>query len=163
MVDPPARFGHPDWLYELSYDGFRAVARIKDGRCQLVSWKGSMFASFSIGRVAGEVHALLPSDYSQARRFTPLTRSRAGAPALHFLLQAFYQIQIGKHAVVAKDASFSVGGHQDGTDGFNPGGIGGQKLFPEIALPYLYIQTIDTGRQLARFDRCTESDRPSSR
>ena len=43
----PSPFDHPDWLYELKYDGFRAVAQIKDGRCQLISRNGSTFTSFS--------------------------------------------------------------------------------------------------------------------
>jgi len=38
-------FNHPDWL--LKYDGFRAVARIRSGRCQLISRNGNPFASFS--------------------------------------------------------------------------------------------------------------------
>jgi bifunctional non-homologous end joining protein LigD len=39
-------FNHPDWLFELKYDGFRALARITAGRCQLVSRNGNPFASF---------------------------------------------------------------------------------------------------------------------
>jgi len=37
----PARitqpFDHPDWIFELKNDGFRAVAYIEDGTCQLIS------------------------------------------------------------------------------------------------------------------------------
>ena len=40
-------FDHPDWLFELKYDGFRALAVIEDGRAQLVSRNGHPFASFS--------------------------------------------------------------------------------------------------------------------
>jgi bifunctional non-homologous end joining protein LigD len=40
-------FDHPDWIFELKYDGFRALAHIKSGRCQLVSRNGNPFASFS--------------------------------------------------------------------------------------------------------------------
>ena len=43
----PQPFDHSDWLYELTYDGFRALARLKDGRCHLVSHNGSVFGSFS--------------------------------------------------------------------------------------------------------------------
>jgi bifunctional non-homologous end joining protein LigD len=39
-------FDHPDWIFELKYDGFRALARIKSGRCQLISRNGNPFASF---------------------------------------------------------------------------------------------------------------------
>jgi bifunctional non-homologous end joining protein LigD len=40
-------FDHPDWLFELKYDGFRALAVIQAGRTQLVSRNGHPFMSFS--------------------------------------------------------------------------------------------------------------------
>jgi bifunctional non-homologous end joining protein LigD len=40
-------FNHPEWLFELKYDGFRALARVRAGRCQLISRNGNPFASFS--------------------------------------------------------------------------------------------------------------------
>jgi len=40
-------FNHPEWLFELKYDGFRALARIERGRAQLISRNGHPFASFS--------------------------------------------------------------------------------------------------------------------
>jgi bifunctional non-homologous end joining protein LigD len=39
-------FSHPDWLFELKYDGFRALANIEDGACRLVSRNGNTFKSF---------------------------------------------------------------------------------------------------------------------
>ena len=42
-----APFSHPDWLFELKYDGFRALAHIDGMRTQLVSRNGHPFASFS--------------------------------------------------------------------------------------------------------------------
>jgi ATP-dependent DNA ligase len=39
-------FTHPDWLFELKYDGFRALAYIEDGNCRLVSRNGNQFKSF---------------------------------------------------------------------------------------------------------------------
>ena len=42
-----APFSHPDWLFELKYDGFRALAHIDAKRTQLVSRNGHPFASFS--------------------------------------------------------------------------------------------------------------------
>src|SRR6059036_176449 len=42
-----APFNHPDWLFELKYDGFRALAVIEYGRAQLLSRNGHPFASFS--------------------------------------------------------------------------------------------------------------------
>ena len=40
-------FDDPDWIFELKYDGFRALAVIEDGRTQLLSRNGHRFASFS--------------------------------------------------------------------------------------------------------------------
>ena len=42
----PAPFDHPDWIFELKYDGFRALAVIHDGRTQLISRNGHPFSSF---------------------------------------------------------------------------------------------------------------------
>jgi bifunctional non-homologous end joining protein LigD len=39
-------FDHPVWLFELKYDGFRALAVIHSGRTQLVSRNGHQFGSF---------------------------------------------------------------------------------------------------------------------
>ena len=38
-------FDHPDWLFELKYDGFRALAIVEYGRCSLLSRNGHVFAS----------------------------------------------------------------------------------------------------------------------
>ena len=40
-------FDHPEWLFELKYDGFRALAVIRDGGAQLISRNGNTFASFA--------------------------------------------------------------------------------------------------------------------
>jgi len=40
-------FDDRDWLFELKYDGFRGLAQIRSGRCQLTSRNGNAFASFS--------------------------------------------------------------------------------------------------------------------
>jgi bifunctional non-homologous end joining protein LigD len=39
-------FSRRDWLFEIKYDGFRAVAHIEHGRCKLVSRNGNEFKSF---------------------------------------------------------------------------------------------------------------------
>jgi bifunctional non-homologous end joining protein LigD len=36
-------FDHPDWLFELKHDGFRALAIIESHRCSLVSRRGYVF------------------------------------------------------------------------------------------------------------------------
>src|SRR5881296_175670 len=40
-------FSHPDWLFELKHDGFRALAFVQNGRCRLVSRNGNEFHSFT--------------------------------------------------------------------------------------------------------------------
>lgn len=39
-------FSHSDWLFELKWDGFRALAYIEKGECSLVSRKGNSFKSW---------------------------------------------------------------------------------------------------------------------
>jgi len=34
-------FDHPDWLYEIKHDGFRALAIIEGHHCRLVSGRGT--------------------------------------------------------------------------------------------------------------------------
>lgn len=40
-------FDHPEWLYEIKHDGFRALAHIRDGQCELVSRKGHVYKRFA--------------------------------------------------------------------------------------------------------------------
>ena len=42
----PEPFSHQDWLFEIKYDGFRALAQIEHGRCKLISRNGNQFKSF---------------------------------------------------------------------------------------------------------------------
>jgi bifunctional non-homologous end joining protein LigD len=42
----PAPFDHPEWIFELKYDGFRSLAVIQDGRAELISRNGNSFKSF---------------------------------------------------------------------------------------------------------------------
>jgi len=39
-------FDHPDFLFELKHDGFRALAHVWDGKCELVSRKRNAYKSF---------------------------------------------------------------------------------------------------------------------
>jgi ATP-dependent DNA ligase len=39
-------FDHPDFLFELNHDGFRALAYISDGRCELISRRRNAYKSF---------------------------------------------------------------------------------------------------------------------
>ena len=42
----PDIFDSSDWVYELKYDGFRALAYLDDGRCRFVSGKGNQMKRF---------------------------------------------------------------------------------------------------------------------
>ena len=42
-----APFRHPDWLFELKYDRFRALAHLRDGEATLISGNGHLFSSFT--------------------------------------------------------------------------------------------------------------------
>jgi bifunctional non-homologous end joining protein LigD len=42
----PQPFDHDDWIFELKYDGFRALANIEAGIVRLVSRKQNTFKSF---------------------------------------------------------------------------------------------------------------------
>jgi ATP dependent DNA ligase domain len=44
----PRPFYHPDWLFEIKWDGFRCLVRIEHARCRLVSRNGNEFKSFSV-------------------------------------------------------------------------------------------------------------------
>ena len=39
-------FDHPEWVFELKYDGFRSLAVIQNGRTELISRNGNPFSSF---------------------------------------------------------------------------------------------------------------------
>jgi bifunctional non-homologous end joining protein LigD len=39
-------FNHPDWLFEIKHDGFRALAYIQGGQCHLVSRRGNVLKRF---------------------------------------------------------------------------------------------------------------------
>lgn len=45
-------FNHPDWIFEIKWDGFRCLAFIEKGRCRLLSRKGNQFKSFPVLNVA---------------------------------------------------------------------------------------------------------------
>ena len=48
----PAPFDHPEWVFELKYDGFRSLAVIRNGRTELISRNGHPFNSFDTLRKA---------------------------------------------------------------------------------------------------------------
>ncbi len=46
LVRIPRAFDDPDWVFEVKYDGFRALAFVEDGDCRLVSRNGHTFRRF---------------------------------------------------------------------------------------------------------------------
>ena len=49
-------FNHPDFLFELKHDGFRALAYISDGHCELISRRRNNYKSF--GELRGHLAQL---------------------------------------------------------------------------------------------------------
>ncbi len=47
LVRRPKPFSHPDWIFEVKFDGFRALAYVADGHCELVSRKGITYQRFA--------------------------------------------------------------------------------------------------------------------
>ncbi len=46
LVQQPDPFDHPDWIFEVKFDGFRSLAYVSDGVCELVSRKGKTYQRF---------------------------------------------------------------------------------------------------------------------
>jgi len=42
----PEPFSHPDYLFEIKWDGFRSLVRIEHGKCRLISRNGNDFKAF---------------------------------------------------------------------------------------------------------------------
>ncbi len=62
-----APFSALGWVFELKYDGFRALAEIEFGRCRLISRNGNPFASFHdlaerIGKLFPQRRAVLDGE-----------------------------------------------------------------------------------------------------
>ena len=57
LVQQPNPFDHEDWFYEIKYDGFRGLAYVQDGTCQLVSRNDFDYSRFKdlMKSVAAEV------------------------------------------------------------------------------------------------------------
>ena len=59
LLKRAAPFDDPGWIFELKYDGFRALAVIEHGRAQLLSRNGHPFAAFAdLGK---QIAAALPN------------------------------------------------------------------------------------------------------
>ena len=78
-------FDHPDFLFELKHDGWRAMAYIDVDRCELVSRRGNAFKSFaslraSLATIGGAVildGEIVCLDGSGRQQFYDLMRRRS--------------------------------------------------------------------------------------
>ncbi len=83
-------FDHPDFLFELKHDGFRALAYIEAGHCALVSRRGNVYKTFprlcaalaQLGRDAVLDGELVCLDAAGKPKFYELLRRR-GEPAFY--------------------------------------------------------------------------------
>jgi bifunctional non-homologous end joining protein LigD len=80
----PDIFEHPDWLYELKHDGFRALAYLDEGRCRFVSRKGNEMRRFddlcaSMGKELKVKNAVLDGEI--------VAVDEAGMPAFYDLMK----------------------------------------------------------------------------
>lgn len=56
-VRAKAPFDDPEWLFDLKYDGFRALAYLEQGRCRLISRNGNLMSRFA--RLSDRIAAAL--------------------------------------------------------------------------------------------------------
>jgi bifunctional non-homologous end joining protein LigD len=93
LLKRAAPFDDADWIFELKYDGFRALAVIEHGRAQLLSRNGHPFASLStlaesISDSLPNVRAVIDGEiYSLDRRGRPQFKNlmfRRGNPPCFF-------------------------------------------------------------------------------
>src|SRR5690242_3358590 len=76
-------FDHPDWIFELKYDGFRALAHVAGRGAELVSRNGNRFRQFTA--LAAELRACLPAR-SAVLDGEVVCLDRAGRPDFNALL-----------------------------------------------------------------------------
>jgi bifunctional non-homologous end joining protein LigD len=80
----PGIFEHPDWVYELKHDGFRALAYLDQGRCRLVSRNGNEMKRFddicvAMGKELNVSNAVLDGEVAAV--------DESGMPAFYDLMK----------------------------------------------------------------------------
>jgi bifunctional non-homologous end joining protein LigD len=83
-VHRPDIFDSSDWVYEIKYDGFRALAYVDQGRCRFVSRKGNEMKRFeqlssAIGKVLKVKSAVLDGEI--------VALDESGMPAFYHLMR----------------------------------------------------------------------------
>jgi hypothetical protein len=77
-------FDHADWVYELKYDGFRALAYVGDGKCRLISRKGNQLKRFD------ELCRSIPAELKATSAVIDgevVALNQSGSPAFYDLLK----------------------------------------------------------------------------
>jgi bifunctional non-homologous end joining protein LigD len=84
LLKRPLPFDDPEWLFELKYDGFRALALIEHGHAQLLSRNGHTFASFA--DLAKNIATSIPSTRMTVLDGEIVCVDRKGKPQFRDLL-----------------------------------------------------------------------------
>jgi bifunctional non-homologous end joining protein LigD len=84
LLSRPLPFDDANWLFEVKYDGFRALAVIQNGNAQLVSRNGHRFASFA--DLAMHIAAAVPSKQITVLDGEIVCVDRKGRPQFRDLL-----------------------------------------------------------------------------
>jgi bifunctional non-homologous end joining protein LigD len=67
-------FDHPDWIFELKHDGFRALAYIAEGNCSLISRNNYEYKSFAVlCEALARLRVRIPDDADQRSGLMPIT------------------------------------------------------------------------------------------
>ena len=78
MRSKPAPFDDSDYLFELKYDGFRALAYLENGHCRLVTFHGHFGQLLRISTDDGQPQSVLPLEAIPVGRI--LVDDSASAP-----------------------------------------------------------------------------------
>ena len=65
LVQQPKAFSHEDWFYEIKYDGFRGLAYVEQGACQLVSRNDFDYSRFK------DLMQAIPADIDAGDAWVP--------------------------------------------------------------------------------------------
>jgi bifunctional non-homologous end joining protein LigD len=84
LARKPVPFDHPEWVFELKYHGFRSLAIIQNGRCQLTSRNDHPFSSFTDLRQS--IASELPQDGQTVLDGEIVCLDRRGRPQFRDLL-----------------------------------------------------------------------------
>ena len=95
LIRRPQPFSHPEWIFEIKYDGFRALAHLDGSGARLISRNGNRFASFDLlcqsiafflrakdAVIDGEIVCLDENGHSQLTSFCSTAEPHVFAPSI---------------------------------------------------------------------------------